>query len=202
MGNAVLPALPGLAWDITTSPEFNTKVHRARSGYEVRAAFMVYPLWKYGFKYELLRDDATHNELKTLLGFFNARNGMFDSFLYSNPSDNAVSLQAFGVGDGTTRAFQLVRSYSGYIEPVQNLNGSPLIWVNGTLQSIGVNYTLSSTGLVTFLGTIAAGQIVTWSGSFYYRCRFMADSIDFNQFMKDLYDLKKLDFIGSPMNKV
>lgn len=198
MGNAVFPSFAGLSWDIGTSPQFNTKIHRAVSGSEVRAAFMVYPLWTFKQKYELLRDSATSNELKTLLGFFGARLGSFDSFLYTHLPDCAVTAHSFGTGNGVAASFQLLRSYGGFVEPIQNLNGVPSIYVNGVLTSC----TISGTGLVTFAAPPANGAVLTWTGAFYYRCRFLADMIDMNQFMKNLYNLSKLEFIGSPMNKV
>jgi uncharacterized protein (TIGR02217 family) len=202
MSNAVLPVLAGLTYDNKTSPAFNTRIHRAVSGHEVRAAFMVYPLWTFTLKHDLLRDDAINNELKTLIGFFNARQGSFDSFLYSNPADSAVVLQSFGVGTGAQYIFQLVRSYGGYVEPVHNLNSAPAIYVNGVLQTLTTNYTISSTGLVTFVLSPALGATITWSGTFYYRCRFLNDNIDVNQFLRNMYDNNKLDFVGSPLNKV
>jgi uncharacterized protein (TIGR02217 family) len=198
MGNAIFPTLPGITWDTQVAPQFNTKIHRAVSGFEVRAAYMVYPLWKFLLKYELLRDNAANNEVKILLGFFNARLGSFDSFLYTNPADYAVSAHPFGTGNGALTSFQLTRSYGGYIEPVQNINGAPLIYVNGALTAC----TISGTGSVQFAAPPANGAALTWTGSFYYRCRFLADMIDLNQFMKNLYNLSKLEFIGSPMNKV
>lgn len=202
MSNAVFPVLPGLTWDILTSPQFNTKVHRAVSGYEVRAAFMAYPLWKFALKYELLRDNVAYNELETLGGFFNARLGSFDSFLYSCLSDNAVTAQQFGVGTGAQYQFQLARSFGGFVEPVQNVNGTPSIYVNGVLKVLTTEYSISPTGLVTFLLSPPNGAVITWTGSFYYRCRFVADTVDFNQFMLNLYNVNKLELIGSPMNKL
>jgi uncharacterized protein (TIGR02217 family) len=202
MSNAVFPLLPGLSWDIAVSPQFTTKVHRAISGYETRAARMLYPLWKFALKYEVLRDNVAFNELKTLVGFFNARQGQFDSFLYANPSDSAVTAAQFGVGTGAQTAYQLTRSYGGYVEPVHNLNGAPSIYVAGVLKTLTTDYTISATGLVTFVASPANGALITWTGSFYYRCRFLADTVDFNQFMKNLYNVNKLEFIGSPMNKV
>ena len=179
------------------SPRFNTKINAAVSGFEVRAAYMIFPLWKFTFKYEFIRDDAT-NELKTLLGFFNARLGSFDSFLYSSPIDSTVNAQPFGAGNGSTTSFQLVRTYGGFTEPVQNLNGAPSIYVNGVLTAC----TVSGTGSVLFAAPPANGAALTWTGAFYYRCRFMADTIDALQFLQKHYSMNKLEIVGSPMNKV
>lgn len=129
MSNAVFPALLGQDWSGTKSPIFSTKVQQALSGKELRLAHMIYPLWKFSVGYEVLRSD-TRQDFQTLIGFFLARQGMFDSFLYTDPNDNAVTAQGFGVGDNITTSFQLLKAYGGYVEPVQNVNGTPQIFVN------------------------------------------------------------------------
>jgi hypothetical protein len=42
----------------------------------------------------------------------------------------------------------------------------------------------------------AAGVIVTADFTYYYRCRFVDDSYPFEQFMSNLWTLKKLTFIS------
>ncbi|GLR26506.1 DUF2460 domain-containing protein [Limnobacter litoralis] len=199
---AVFPTLEGLSWEVKTTPTFNTITHRSISGYEVRAALMQYPLWQFSLSYEFLRNNAAHEELKTLLGFFLARQGSFNAFLYSNPNDNTVTDQLVATGDGSTKDFQLIRSYGGFIEPVQNLNGSPVIKVDGAAMVEGTDYTVSPTGMLSLSTAPASTKQVTWSGAFYYRVRFLADQAEFNEFMKDLFELKQLEFVGSTMNKV
>ena len=130
----VFPVLPGLKWDVVKQPEFSTKIQRSASGREARAAFWTYPLWTYKLGYELLRDDAT-NELDTLLGFFLARRGAFDSFLFLDPDDNTITGQAFGIGDGVTAAFQLQRTLGAFTEPCRDIKGTPTIYVDGTFQN-------------------------------------------------------------------
>ena len=202
MSQAVLPPLPGLSWDISMSPQFNTKVHRSVSGYEVRAAYMAYPLWTFALKYELLRDNATFPELDTLIGFFNSRQGQFDSFLYAPPEDSSVTTMSFGTGNASNKIFPLTRSRGGFTEPVQNLNAAPQIYVAGVLKTLTTDYTISALGVVTFVAAPANGAALTWTGTFYYRCRFLSDSLSPTQFLSGLYNLNKLDFIGSPYNKV
>jgi uncharacterized protein (TIGR02217 family) len=199
---AVFPSLPGITWGSSKAPSFNTQSFRAASGFEVRAALMQYPLWTFTLSYELLRDNVANNELKTMVGFFNARKGAFEAFLYTDPSDNTVTLGNFGTGNGSTLGFQLSRSLGGFSEPVQNLNTTPSIYVNGVLKTLTTDYSISSTGLVTFVTAPAAGAALTWSGTFYYRVRFVNDTAEFSQFLYNLFELKKLSFVGSTMNKV
>lgn len=202
MSNAVFPTLPGLLFNVVKQPEFSTKVQRATSGKELRAAFMQYPLWTFKLSYEFLRSAAAYTEMQTLLGFFTARQGMFDSFLFSDPDDNSVTDYQFGIGDGVTTKFQLTRAYGAFIEPVQNVNVLTNIKKAGTTLASPADYSIDANGLVTFVTAPAGGNALTWSGTYYFRVRFLQDVAEFNKFMQGLWDLKKLEFVGSTGNKV
>lgn len=193
MSNAAFPSMPGIKWGSVKTPMWSTKVQKAASGRELRAAYFSYPLYKFSLSYEVLRSGALA-ELQTLVGFFNARQGSFDSFCYQDPEDNTVTAQQFAVAVAGQTQYQLVRSYGGYVEPVLALNGVPAIYVGGVLQTPGTHYTVSSLGLVTFIVQPAAGQALTWSGGFYYRVRFLQDSADFERFLYQLWSLKKIEF--------
>ena len=195
----VFPTLPGIQWGVQKSPQFNTATYRAVSGYEVRAARMQYPLWTFTLSYEFLRDGA-YGEIETLMGFFLQQRGSFSAFCYSDPSDNAVVNQTFATGDGVTSTFPLTRAYGGFVEPVQNLNGTPEIFVGGVLQTPAAFSIVN--GQVTFATPPAVGAVLSWTGAFFYRVRFVNDHADFNQFMYQLYELKQIAFVGSPLNKV
>lgn len=198
MSNAVLPTLLGLEWNVKKSPMFRTKIQSSVSGKELRSSFMAYPLWKFRLSYSVLRSAAEYAEMQTLIGFFLQRRGSFDDFLYTDPDDNSATDQSFGTGNGTTAAFQLLRTLGGFAEPVQNLNGTPTIKVAGVTKTAVTHYNIGSTGIVTFTaGNIPTGaQALTWSGSYYIRVRFMQDEAEFNQFLFQLFDLKKLEFIS------
>ena len=193
MSNAVFPILPGLAWDVVKRPTFSSIVQRAASGREVRAALWSYPIWVWKLTYDLLRDDAT-NELRTLMGFFLARQGSFDSFLYSDPSDNSVTAQSIGAGTGALKTFQLVRALGGFVEPVFDVNGTPTIKVNGVTQTTPAQYSINSTGLVTFVTAPASGATITADFSYYFRCRFKEDMAEFTNFASKLWAARTIEF--------
>jgi uncharacterized protein (TIGR02217 family) len=193
MSNSVFPVLAGLEWSVTKTPMWRTKIQTSTSGKELRAAYMSYPVWKFAMSYAVLRADAANAELQNLMGFFNQRNGSFDSFLYTDPTDNSVTAQQFGLGSGAQTAFQITRTYGSFVEPVQNLNGSPAIYVGGVLKTLTTDYTINSTGLVTFGTPPGNGVALTWTGSFYFRVRFLKDMADFDNFMYQLWQLKKCE---------
>jgi uncharacterized protein (TIGR02217 family) len=212
---SVFPTLAGLTWDITRSPQFSTLVQRSVSGRELRAGQFIYPLTTFTLAYDLLRDtpnvttpSSPQDELKKLIGFFESVNGSLTAFAFDDPADDSVTDMQFGTGDGLTAAFQLIRTYGvsqTFSDPVQNVNAMVNVKDNGSTIPPGAGagkYTISSTGVVTFGTVPTAGHPLTWSGSYYYRVRFLQDMSEFNQFMQNLYNLKKLSFIGSVVNKV
>ncbi len=204
MSNAVFPmSLPGMTPVTSLSPRFSTKIQSAISGRETRAAFMSYPLWDITFSYEFLRNNATYQELDTLVGFFLQVKGSWDDFLVSIPNDNSVTSMQFGTGNGTQVAFQLTRTRGAggfsFVEPVQNVQTITNVKINGVATTA---YTINSSGLITFTTAPASSAVITWTGSYYYRCRFTQDTASFDRFMNNLWELKKIQMVGAPGNKV
>ena len=195
MSNAVYPSLPGLSWPVLKSPQWTTRAQTSVSGKEIRTSFMAYPLWQFTLTYDVLRGASAFKEYQRLTDFFNARRGAWDDFLFDDVLDNSVALEQFGTGNAATTAFQLLRRIyaGGFIEPVQNLNAAPSIFVNGVLKTLTTDYTISSTGLVSFTSAPAGGAVLTWTGTFYYRVKFVKDALDFEEFLKDLWSLKKVE---------
>jgi uncharacterized protein (TIGR02217 family) len=196
MSNAIFPVMPGLTWDITREPIWSTTVKTAVSGREYRTANWSYPHYHYKMVYSVLRQQGAYAEMAQLAGFFNARQGSYDSFLFTDPDDSSVTAQAIGVGDGSNRLFQLVRTFGGYVEPVFDTNSTPQIYDNGTLKATPADYSMNASGLVTFVAAPAAGHAITWTGSFYRRMRFDKDTLQFSQFMQKLWELKTLDLFS------
>lgn len=195
MSDAIFPVLPGLTWDVKRSPEFSTTMVRGADGGETRIGNWVYPLWHWTLTYELLRDDAT-DELKTLLGFFLSRQGKLDDFLFDCVGDNAVTGQGLGVGDGSTVAFPCVRAYGAFVEPVKALKAAPVIKVAGVAKTIGADYSVSATGVVTFVAAPPVGAAVTADFSYYWRVRFDIDAAEFNQFAQRFWDLRECTLVS------
>jgi uncharacterized protein (TIGR02217 family) len=196
MSSLIYPAsLPGLTYDNVRTPQFKTGVQTALSGKESRIAFQQYPRFRFELVYSWLDDSIAVSHLKALMGLFMAMKGRSDTFLYSDPTFNSVSAYQFGTGDGVTNQFQLTATYQnvggpGAPELIQNLNGAPAITKAGVLQSTPSQYTLGPTGMVNFVGVPIAGAALAWSGSFYYRCRFVDDELSFSQFMRQWWETK------------
>lgn len=196
MSTAIFPTLPGLGWPVQRQPLFSTRLVESISGKETAIAEWSYPRYSWTLVYNILREGlvngSTYLELSSLWGFFEARKGRWDSFLFKDQNDNAVTTQNIGVGDGTTVAFQLIRSYGGAAAPVfaPNLGATLNVYLNGTLQS-NTTYTVTpwatantaGPGCIVFNSAPSNGAVITADFQFYWPCRFMNDDCKFEQFM-------------------
>lgn len=186
----------GVAWPIRKTPVWNTIVQKPASGRgELRIALQNYPRWQFDLDVSYLKGDATlpTSYFATLVGFYLQAQGQAADWLYTDPYDNRINGDQFGTGDGTTTAFQLFRQLGGFADIIQNVSGTPTIFVGG------VNTTpasISATGLVTFSVAPANGAALQWYGNFYYRCRFSEDSIGLQEDLFQLWSCNGLKFIS------
>lgn len=189
------PSLAGLEYPVMRRPIWRTLSQTAVSGNETRVALWTAPRWQWTLSFNFLRDDS-NDEFRTLCGFFLARRGAYDSFLFLDPDDCAIQDQPIGIGDGLRTQFQLVRSFGGFTEPVLAPVPSFLfaLRVGGVLQSGG--YSVRPGGVVSFAAAPPSGAAITGSFVYYWPVRFAADEIDFSKFMNRLWEQKKLDLIS------
>lgn len=220
MSDELFPALPGLKIEIEKSPQFITRVQRSVSGRELRASYTSAPIWTFRLSYEFLRSAPAYSELQALQGFFLARRGSWDSFLYPDPDDWQAVMEPLGIGDGVTMAFQVKRTYAGVTDPVANIGSveegaamwsddlSAPMWSDDLSAPMwapigyrSTDYTLSA-GVMTFNAPPPPGVPIYWSGTYYYRCRFADDGQDYSQFLHGLWQAKRVEFIGSLGTKI
>lgn len=189
---AIFPTLSGLGWDVRRSPIWRNKITENRSGKEVRIGFWSYPRYEWELKYNFLRSDITNAEFQSLLGFFNARGGSFDTFKFQDPDDNSVTGQTIGVGNGTQTQFQLVRSFGNYVEPIFAPQTPTAVKLNGVTQS-GATYTVqgwesgTTPGMLIFNSAPANGAVITADFTYWFPVRFVDDQIDFKKFLNTVY---------------
>jgi uncharacterized protein (TIGR02217 family) len=206
MSSLVYPTnIRGLQFPIVRTPVFKTNIQESPSGKESALSYQVYPRIRFQLSYELARDDVATSELRALFGLFEAMQGRYDTFLFTDPDFSSVTAENFGTGTGSQTQFQLTAKFQntggpGWPSLIQNLNGAPSIFVNGVLKTGGgVDYTLGTTGIVTFTSAPAAAAALTWTGSFYYRCRFTQDTMDFVKFMYKWWELDQVEFISKKL---
>ncbi len=194
--SATFALAPG--WGRKKTPRFNTieQLTSAEQG-SVYIPTMVYPVWDFSFDIPYLsgRMDDPTSGIAQLIGLMFSCKGRAGTFLFTDPEDNSVTNFKFGTGDGSSKVFQLTRPIdtNGEVDIVQNLNGTPSIFNNGTLLTSG--YSIDNKGVVTFGTAPASGHALTWTGSYYFRLRFMEDTLtDLKEFYANAWAVSKLDF--------
>ena len=192
------PTLAGQGWSVHKKPIFSTLVAGHVSGREVRDALWQYPLWEFELSFDGLASDSASypglgaQSLQSLMGLFLQAQGQFGTFLYADPTDDSVSGQALGTGDGATTAFAFVRTLGGFTEPVGWVMSVAHVSLNGAPQSSG--WSLTAPNTLAFSIAPGAGVAVTASFSYAFQCRFLDDGQDFEQFMQNLWAVKSLKF--------
>lgn len=163
--------MPGLQWPIHKRPLFSTETYKGTSGVSVRRANMQYPIWEFELSYEFLRD-SVNQEFQTLMDFFLARQGGFDTFLFKDKDDYQVTGGLLGVGDGVTTQFYFKRAFvsGGFYDKVGQVDDGNTITLygsvaeNGTIPNTPGPYTITVAHSATFVadvGVTKAGVAMT-----------------------------------------
>lgn len=213
MSDVLFPELPGLEWDLTKTPMFNTKIMQSVNGRELRASYQAVPKYQISMSFAFLRESKGRNELQQLEGFFLERRGSFDSFLFKMPEDN--EFQCTFVGDGVQTSFQLYKQINTTQIPLQHTqaeqsedplmwseNASKPMWSDPESQMWLLQFTITSNGLLQLSIPLLEGESITVTGTFYYRCRFADDEQQYTNFMSKLWKAGKVEMVGSLGNKV
>ncbi|ATI38181.1 DUF2460 domain-containing protein [Acinetobacter baumannii] len=213
MSDVLFPELPGLEWDLTKTPMFNTKIMQSVNGRELRASYQAVPKYQISMSFAFLRESKGRNELQQLEGFFLERRGSFDSFLFKMPEDN--EFQCTFVGDGVQTSFQLYKQINTTQIPLQHTQAEqsedPLIWSENASKPMWsdpesqmwlLQFVITNNGMLQLSIPLLEGESITVTGTFYYRCRFADDEQQYTNFMSKLWKAGKVDMIGSLGNKV
>ena len=155
-----------IAYGSAGGPEYSTDIVITHGGYEQRNIN-----WSQArARYNVAHGVKTQSQLDALIAFFRARKGRADGFRFKDWTDYQVTGQTLGTGDGTTKIFQLIKTYiSGSTSETRTITkpvaGTVNVYLNGVLQISG--YTLdTTTGKIMF--TSAPGVGVTISADFQF----------------------------------
>lgn len=215
MSDELFPELPGLEWELTKTPIFNTKIMTSVNGRELRASYQAVPKYNISMSFAFLRESKGRKELQTLENFFIERRGAFDSFLLKMPEDNEYEYTL--TSDGEATVYQIYKStnlniplshtqetYLGDVDPnmwnrvVQKTMwdvSENLMWSKGTAF-------ISKDGKIELSEPLPPDVEVSIKGVFYYRCRFKDDEQQYTNFMHKLWKASKVELVGSLGKKI
>ncbi len=167
-----------IAYGSAGGPEYSTDIVITQSGYEQRNAN-----WSQARAcYNVAHGVKTQTQLDGLIAFFRARKGRADGFRFKDWTDYTVAAQVIGVGNGSNKIFQLVRTYvDGGVTESRTISkpvaGTLNIYLNGALQS-GASYAINTVnGRVTFVTAPSSGVSVSADFEFDVPVRFDTDRL-------------------------
>lgn len=146
------------SWKSTVSPKWTTVEQITASGRRRALSTQLVPKWEFSCNFKAL-DNV---EADTLLAFYNARRGSFESFFYKDFTHNKATGQI--LAPSSTGVYQCVANIGGYIEAVHKVDNLR-VYVDGVETTA---YT-ETNGLITLA---TPGGVVTADYEYYFKVHF------------------------------
>lgn len=185
------------AFGVVKTPRFNTIAQEtAAIQGSVYVAAAQYPVWdfKLTIPYITGRIDDPSSVIAQLLALFLAAKGRAGTFVFQDPNDYMVTAYPFATGDGSSIAFQLLRPIGTQQDIVQNVNGTPVISINGVPTTL---FSIDDHGIVTFNSPPTLGAVITWTGTFNFLLRFTDDSFqDLTGILNDSWFINTFNLVS------
>ncbi|MBU1176159.1 MAG: DUF2460 domain-containing protein [Alphaproteobacteria bacterium] len=177
-----------IALNARGGPERLTDIAVLSSGHEERNQRWAHARRRYNAGYGI----KSRADVLAVVAFFEERRGRFHAFLWRDGLDHSSNGgtgtptpldQEIGIGDGTTKTFQLVKRYGGGFDPYDRPITKPVaasvtLAVDGATLAGGQFSANELTGLVTLQSAPAAGAIVTAGFLFDVPVRFDTDRLE------------------------
>lgn len=158
-------------------PTFNTVIATSKSGYEFRKPGLQIPI----YRYKAVNCPLNRIEYEQLVSFFNSRQGRVFAFKLRDYFDYLANDQVIGIGDNTTKTYQLVKAYSdsshGFIRTITlPVKGTVELMINKKPIEANIDY---NTGKVELKAPLQKGEILSANFEFNIKVRFDNDCLNF-----------------------
>ena len=169
---------PDISYGASGGPGYSTTVVTTVSGHERRNSNWAAARGKWNVAHGLKKRE----QVAALIAFFRARRGRAYGFRFKDWTDHQAFAQVLGIGDGSNRTFQLIKSYAsgGEIETrliAKPVPGTVKIYRDG-VEAVSGWTVNTATGIVTFTTAPASGVQVTADFEFDVPVRFDSDQMD------------------------
>jgi uncharacterized protein (TIGR02217 family) len=168
-------------------PQFATVIQEAVSGQEQRVRVWAKCRAKYEIAYSVMNSADPVGNYRAVLSLFYAHAGRLRPFRFKDWGDYQAENVQFGSGTGLDTEFQLSKTYDPsevllgaigtyfYTREIYLLSSTPVIRVDGVVQTVTTHYSIGPTGMVTFVTAPANGAVLTFDAEFDIPVRFDID---------------------------
>lgn len=190
MSDIVYLKLRGEGWGVERTPYFGgTKIVESNSGIETRLTSQTQPRWKFGLKYNILKQqDTSYSAYDEIVNLFIGSRGEFDTFLFRDPNNYAIVDGYIATADGEDDVYKISINRKGFQEEVNwvDLNSEISVMIDGVPISTS-QYTVYDTGFIVFEFVPTKGATITASFEYLYRVRFARSEQTFKEFLYKLH---------------
>jgi uncharacterized protein (TIGR02217 family) len=185
-------------------PSFKNVIQEAISGNEQRFAQWTKCRGTGDLSYAILESSDPIGDFRAVLALYRAHFGSLYPFRFKDWSDYTATDELFGNGDGSTTSFQLVKTYDPseillgspgtlfYVRSITLVSGTPTIKIDGVTKTPATDYTISSSGVVTFASAPSGATVLTWTGEFDVPVRFDTDNLPVVMQEEDLASIRSI----------
>jgi len=185
----IFPDIPNMDWNNKKTPKYDVTVQMSGTKKRKTICTHAYPDWEMECSFVAM----DKKQINKIAGFFCSQYGATKAFLWKDMEDYRVAGTQFGVGDGVTQRFQLLRSWAGmFYEPVYDVIARSLIVYQGESRS---PVTLEDNGIVYFATPPAAGVKLAADFYYYWRVAF-DDDITWEIIWYNLYNLNSFKLVS------
>lgn len=165
-------------------PTFWNVIQESISGQEQRIQVWAQCRGRWDIRYTILDTEETNGDFRAVIALFRAHFGSLHPFPFKDWGDYQLTNERIGTGDGSDTAFQIIKTY----DPSQILLASPgsrtyvrdiylprsglVVKVNNVTKTLTTDYTIGSTGIITFTVAPSNGHAITVTGEFDVPVRF------------------------------
>lgn len=185
----IFPIMTNMDWNNKKTPSFDVTIQKSGTKKRKTICTHAYPEWTLECSFVALNK----KQIDKIAGFFCKQYGASKPFLFLDMEDYRQCGTQFGVGDGVTQQFQLLRQWGGlYYEPVYDIvDGSLVVYQGETRTAI----TLEDNGIAYFPSPPAVGTKLAADFHYYWRVAF-DDDTTWEMIWYDLYELNSFKVVS------
>lgn len=165
-------------------PAFSNVIQESISGKEQRIRVWAKCRGRWDVGYSIIDTAETAGTFRAVIALFRAHVGSLYPFPFKDWGDYQLTDERIGTGDGSETDFQIIKTYDPsqiilstpgsrtYVRDIYLPRSGLVVKVNGTTKTITTDYTISSTGLITFTSPPTNTHPITVTGEFDIPVRF------------------------------